>query len=313
MATAHIYVRVSTDKQDLSPEWQRNVCCSYFEQELAKRGFTLNPTIFEDIGQSAYKIPWAEREVGKHLFTTIKSGDIVIIAKQDRAWRTVRDKENCLFLFRQLGIGIAILDANLDTSTAAGKFASGIMALQAQWESDIRSERMKAALHVRRQRRTPSKRRPPPGWMYDYAREELVPDLRERKLLDLIYSWRADRVRSVKQTCRWLTDNGIRRVSGSKYNVQWVQRAWMARQKGWPLEGYVQSFWRDRTVPEHEKWKFRLPRIDGKKHVNFHPRRLRCVAAADLRWLGAAYFDGTPPSLETASPGGDTVAPSEDS
>ena len=38
---------------------------------------------------------------------------------------------------------------------------------------------------------------------------ELVPDLRERKLLELIYQWRANRVRSIKDTCRWLTEEGI--------------------------------------------------------------------------------------------------------
>lgn len=49
--------------------------------------------------------------------------------------------------------------------------------------------------------------------------EELVPDLRERKLLELIYQWRANRVRSIKDTCRWLTEEGIRRDSGATYNV----------------------------------------------------------------------------------------------
>jgi DNA invertase Pin-like site-specific DNA recombinase len=239
MATAHIYVRVSTDKQDLSPEWQRNVCVAYYQNELSKRGFALNSTIFEDIGQSAYKIAWAEREAGRQLFAAIKPGDIVVVAKQDRAWRTVRDRENCLFLFQQLGIGLAILDANIDTSTAAGKFAAGVMALQAQWESDTRSERMRAAAQVRRARKVPGKRRPPPGWKFDAAADELVPDYRERSLLAEVYKWRETGVRSIKATCRWLKEEGIHRESGGGYNAPWVTRAYRCYVAGWPQQGYL--------------------------------------------------------------------------
>lgn len=252
MTTAHIYVRVSTDKQDLSPQWQRQVCEEYYKNELAGRGFVLNPVIYEDIGQSAYKIPWAEREAGRALFAAIKKGDIIVVAKQDRAWRSVRDRENCMFLFRQLGIGIAILDANIDTSTAAGKFAAGVMALQAQWESDTRSERMRAAFAVRRKRQTPGMRRPPPGWMYDPAREELVPDMKERSLLAAIYKWREDGVRSIKATCRYLKEEGVRRPSGGTYNAPWVTRAYRCFVNGWPQKGYLlrQSFNADTRLPK---------------------------------------------------------------
>jgi DNA invertase Pin-like site-specific DNA recombinase len=288
MGKAFIYLRVSTEEQSLSPEWQKQVCMAYFENHLRARGFELGG-IYEDIGQSAYKIPWAEREAGRELFRAVTPGSVIIVAKQDRAWRSVRDRENTMFYCQQIGIHLAILDAQLDTSTAAGKFAAGVIALQSAWESDVRSERMKAALTVRKKRRAPSKANPPPGWKYDRVNGELVPDTRERKLLELIYSWRAQRVRSIESTCRWLNQREIQRDSGAKYNVQWVQRAWLARQKGWPPEGYVQSFWRDPSVPASEKDKYRLPRIGGKQYVNFHPRRVRRVDEKDVRWLASAY------------------------
>lgn len=288
MPQAFAYLRVSTEEQSLSPEWQKQVCLNYFETTLKARGFELGG-VFEDIGQSAYKIPWAEREAGRELFKAATSGSVIIVAKQDRAWRSVRDRENTLFYCQQMNIGLVILDAQLDTSTAAGKFAAGVIALQSAWESDVRSERMKAALAVRKKRRAPSKANPPPGWKYDRVNGELVPDTRERKLLELIYQWRAKRVRSIESTCHWLNEEGIRRDSGSKYNVQWVQRAWLSRQKGWPPEGYVQSFWRDPSVPAAEKAKYRLPKIGGKQYVNFHPRRVRRVDEKDVRWLAKAF------------------------
>ena len=153
----------------------------------------------------------------------------------------------------------------------------------------MKSERQKAAHVIRRQRKTPGRRHPPPGWKWDKLAAELVPDLRERKLLELIYQWRANRVRSIKDTCRWLTEEGIRRDSGATYNVQWVQRAWMSRQKGWPQEGYVQSFWRNPEIPVTQKDKYRLPKVGGKQHVNFHPRRVRIANEADLHWITQAY------------------------
>jgi DNA invertase Pin-like site-specific DNA recombinase len=288
MPEAFVYVRVSTEEQSLSPEWQKQVCLNYFEGSLKPRGFALGG-IFEDIGQSAYKIPWAEREAGRRLFQAVKPGSVIVVAKQDRAWRSLRDRENTLFFCQQMNVSLAILDAQLDTSTAAGKFAAGVIALQSAWESDVRSERMKAALAVRKKQRAPSKANPPPGWKYDPVNGELVPDNRERKLLELIYQWRAKRVRSIENTCRWLNEEGICRDSGAKYNVQWVQRAWLSRQKGWPPEGYVQSFWRDPTVPASEKDRYRLPKVGGKQYVNFHPHRVYRVDEADLRWISTAF------------------------
>ena len=162
---------------------------------------------------------------------------------------------------------------------------------------------MKAALAVRKKRRDPSKANPPPGWKFDRVQGELVPDLRERKLLELIYRWRANRVRSIEQNCRWLNEEGIRRDSGAKYNVQWVQRAWLSRQKGWPPEGYVQSFWKDPSVPEKDKDKYRLPKIGGKKHINFHPHRVRRMDQSDLRWLTSAYARVSPERVGTTQIG----------
>lgn len=289
---AYIYTRVSTTDQNLSPEWQANVCKAYYEASLAQRGYSLGG-IFHDHGTSAFAVPWRERPEGAKLFAKLQPGDIIVVAKMCRAFRSLRDRENTLHVFSKVGIDLCILDVGMDTTTAAGKFAAGIIALQVQWESDVKSERQKAAHVVRRQRMTPGKRHPPPGWKWDKVAEELVPDLRERKLLELIYQWRENRVRSIKATCRWLTEEGIRRDSGAKYNVQWVQRAWMARQKGWPQEGYVQRFWRDPQIPSAQKDKYRLPKIAGRKHINFHPGRTRQASEADLRWITSAYADPT--------------------
>ena len=57
----------------------------------------------------------------------------------------------------------------------------------------------------------------------------------------------------------------------------------------WPQEGHVQSFWRNPEIPVTQKDKYRLPKVGGKQHVNFHPRRVRKANEADLRWISQAY------------------------
>jgi DNA invertase Pin-like site-specific DNA recombinase len=274
MPTAHIYVRVSTDGQDLSPEWQRQVCERHYETNLKGRGYVLNTHVFED-RQSARSVCWADRDAGRELFKVVTAGDVILAAKQDRVWRSVRDKENSLFFLGQMGIEIVILDMNIDTTTASGKFAAGIVALQAQWESDVRSERMKAAFAVRRARKTPRKKHPPPGWKFDKTADDWVPDLRERRLLEQIYRWRENRVRGIKKTCKVLRQEGVRRDNGGIYHNSWVMRAYRCYVMGWPLEGYhlykpceeghhLPQFGKDKvTLRDQELTRAELERICG--------------------------------------------------
>lgn len=240
MPTAHIYVRVSTDKQELSPEWQRNVCLTYYQNNLKQRGFELGE-VYEDLGKSAFKISWQDRPAGQELFRAAQPGDCIVVAKQDRAFRSVRDRENTAFYCQQMKIGLVILDAQLDTTTAAGTFAAGIIALQSQWESQVKSERMKAAHAVRRQRKSPYRAYPPPGWKYDKIIKEFLPDAKERALLADIYKRHKAGVRSVTESAQWLRHHDIKRDCGTKYDSAWLFRAYMNYTAGWPQQGYLRS------------------------------------------------------------------------
>jgi DNA invertase Pin-like site-specific DNA recombinase len=79
---AYIYTRVSTTDQNLSPEWQGNVCKNYYEASLAHRGYEFGG-VFHDHGESAYKIDWRDRTAGRELFNVIKPGDIIKITTEE--------------------------------------------------------------------------------------------------------------------------------------------------------------------------------------------------------------------------------------
>lgn len=238
MPNAFIYTRVSTEDQNLSPTWQAQVCTNHYEASLKHKGYSLHPEVFHDHGVSAFNVDWRDRPKGRELFNLLKPGDIIVVAKMCRAFRSPRDRENCLHFLNQVGIDIVILDAMLDTSTAAGKFAAGVIALQVAWESGVRSERMKAAHSVRKAKKTPMKACPPPGWKYDRLAEELVPDWEERRLLAMVYDHQQRGLRTLKKAALFFRSEGIKRHAGTWYDQSWLSRAYVCFVKNFPCDGY---------------------------------------------------------------------------
>jgi DNA invertase Pin-like site-specific DNA recombinase len=238
MPTCFLYSRVSTEDQNLSPAWQAEVCKNHYEFSLKSKGYALHPEVFHDHGVSAYHVDWRDRPRAREMFNLVKPGDIIVVAKQDRAFRSSRDRENTFYFLNKVGIDIVILDAMLDTSTAAGKFAASVIAAQCQFESDVKSERQKAAHSIRRQRKTPMKKLPPPGWKLDKMIDELVPDWDERRLMATVYDQRDKGYRSVAEAVRVLKAAGTLRANGCKYTQSWFTRAYSVFLRNFPCEGY---------------------------------------------------------------------------
>src|SRR4051812_18484217 len=89
---AYGYIRVSTDKQSLSPEAQKKT----IEDAAGRMGLridgwyqdapTRNPDgSFNDAVSG--KVPITERKAGKELCARVRKGDVVIVSKVDRAFR----------------------------------------------------------------------------------------------------------------------------------------------------------------------------------------------------------------------------------
>lgn len=261
---AYIYTRVSTTDQNLTPEWQASVCITYYETRLKEKGYEL-VGVFHDHGVSAYKIDWFERPKGRELFNLVKPGDIIISPKQDRVFRSVRDKENTIYYLQKMGIDIAVLDAMLDTSTAPGKYAARIIAANAEFESDTKSERQKAAHSVRKIHKMPMKKRPPAGWKWDKLIDELVPDWDERRLMAMIYDLRDRGIQHIAGSARTLRDNGVKRDCGYSYNKAWLCRAYGAFLRNFPREGFVKSRGNTKVAVKAGRIKASLPRAERER------------------------------------------------
>jgi DNA invertase Pin-like site-specific DNA recombinase len=79
-----------------------------------------------------------------------RAADGLVAAKLDRLSRSVMDFGGLLDLSRRQRWAIAVLDFDLDTSTATGRLIAGMVVQIAQWEREMIGERTKAALAVKK-------------------------------------------------------------------------------------------------------------------------------------------------------------------
>lgn len=143
------YGRASTKKQEDSPETQRGKIDQY--AKLHELG---DVTHVVDLAKSG-KTAWEDREGGRVLFGRLRSGDHVVIAKLDRAFRRLADCVVVLERFERMGIKLHVvnlLGGAIDLSSPMGRFLIHILAAFAELERAFVSERTKDALSNKKRR-----------------------------------------------------------------------------------------------------------------------------------------------------------------
>ena len=134
------YIRVSTDKQDVE-----NQKLEILQMANAQ---ALGPVTFLEEVVSGRK-PWRERELGP-AFDELKKGDAVIVAELSRLGRSMLEIMEILAQAVQHGIRIFAAKGNwaLDGSLQSKIFAM-VLAMAAEIERDLISQRTKAALRAK--------------------------------------------------------------------------------------------------------------------------------------------------------------------
>ncbi len=143
------YVRVSTEEQGrsgLGLEAQR----AAIEDAARKRGWQL-VAIEEDIasGTSRRNRPGLDRTLER-----CRSGEAagVVVAKLDRLSRSLLDFAALVEQAQRQGWNLVVLDQDLDLETPNGRAMAGMLAVFAQWEREVLSERTCQALGAARAR-----------------------------------------------------------------------------------------------------------------------------------------------------------------
>jgi len=141
------YVRVSTDEQSQSGaglEVQRRAIVA----ECKRRGWELVEVI-EDAGFSAKDL----KPPGiKAALEVLEKGDAkaLVAAKLDRLSRSMLDFTGLMATAQRQGWALVALDCAVDTTTPAGEAMASVLAVFAQFERRLISQRTREALAVKR-------------------------------------------------------------------------------------------------------------------------------------------------------------------
>lgn len=135
------YIRMSTAKQDMSPETQKRLIC----QHAQAHGLTVDQ-FFTDKAVSGGK-PMDQRPAGRDLMVRVRRGDTIIAAKLDRVFRSSIDFSVNLDRWLRQGIKAIFCDIGyLDINTMHGQLVLTILAAVAQFERQIISTRTREGI-----------------------------------------------------------------------------------------------------------------------------------------------------------------------
>lgn len=101
-----------------------------------------------------------ERPELTKVFEYLRQGDQLVITKLDRLGRSTKDLLGLLERLNELGVQLRVLDQNIDTSTAEGKFFFTIIGAVAEFERSLIVSRTKDGLAAARARGRVGGRKP---------------------------------------------------------------------------------------------------------------------------------------------------------
>ena len=214
------YIRVSTDRQDLSIEAQTE--CVKRAAEYHQSGELV---LFAEPDTSG-STEFARRERGAELLARAQAaraaGSVVtlIVPKVDRLGRDVIDIAQTVRRFEQMGVRILFLDINVDTRTAMGRAFMQIAAVFAELELARIRERIQTALDQKRANGLLTGT-VPFGWNAVETGEfkqqnglavplrKLVDNLPEQKWILRMWQWRHEQGWSFSRIAAELNRNGV--------------------------------------------------------------------------------------------------------
>ena len=102
----------------------------------------------------------ASRPQWDALLEFAREGDVIVAWRLDRVGRSLRNLIDLVQVLDERGIGLRLLQEQLDTSTASGRMLFHIMGSLAQFERDLLTERTNAGLAAARARGRVGGRKP---------------------------------------------------------------------------------------------------------------------------------------------------------
>jgi len=153
------YARVSTADQATSVQAQTARLRQFAEQQGKKLAELF---VDEDVSGA---LPLKHRPAGRRLWDMLQPGDRVAFAKVDRCFRSMADAAVTLALWKEMRVGVSIIDLGIDVSTPAGELYFNQLASFAAFERQMIGTRIREAMAQRRATGKPYGRSRPFGWV----------------------------------------------------------------------------------------------------------------------------------------------------
>jgi putative DNA-invertase from lambdoid prophage Rac len=183
------YARVSTARQADEGE-SLDVQQRQIDGYAHMQGTTLDK-VFVERGVSGSK-PLSDRPQGAALLAALKAGDVVIIAKLDRMFRSALDALDVLGRLKESGVNLHMIDLGGDvTGNGVSKLVFTILSAVAEAERDRTRERVAEVKRDQRQRGRYLGGKVPWGWKVGDA-GDLLPEPTKRTALKQMRKMRAE-------------------------------------------------------------------------------------------------------------------------
>lgn len=218
MAKAIIYCRVSSVKQveNTSLGTQMTVC----EKFIKERGDTVSARFVEK-GESAKT---ADRTELQKLLSYIREHDIdyLVVYKIDRFSRNTEDFYALHSILERYGVKFESATENF-SETPAGRLTRNMLAAFAQFDNDERSYKTTNGMKAQVEKgkwmwQTPL------GFVRKYPSANISPDPNRAPLIKRGFEEYAKGLHSYKSLANFLTDLGLRTVTGKAVSHQWVEK-----------------------------------------------------------------------------------------
>ena len=135
--------------------------------------------------------PLADRPEGQRLLAALQSGDVVVTAKLDRAFRSAADALETLEELKKDKIGLHLIDLGGDVwGNGISKLVFTILSAVAENERDRIRERVRDAKRHRAEQRLYNGGKRQFGW--DVVDGRLVPNATEQAIIERMKSMRAN-------------------------------------------------------------------------------------------------------------------------
>lgn len=124
------YARVSTESQSYS-----------LEAQIDKLSETGCERVFSESVSSV-----DTRPEFKTMIEFVRDGDTVVVCRLDRFARSITDLWNQISILKEKGVGLRVLDMNLDTNTPTGKLMISLLGAINQFEREILLDRQRIGI-----------------------------------------------------------------------------------------------------------------------------------------------------------------------